>query len=289
MLFIMGDKRAQDQGIRNVINQAQVGQRLAGYLAQRFTGYQCLYAVALSDFRRRAYHHTFEDHAHLAVVDFLQDLTHHRLKVDRDKTHAMRATVAVPQIMRHLTNADFMRGAAEVKEAIVYAAAATHQHVAGHPGVETTGDQRQDVFLRTNRETANTFIAAFNQQQTVVFDFKIYRYIRFRQLHARGFNMLVQPAANITFHLNGAKLMLTATLNTYTEGFSFQLIAILHQRFLENIVHVGKRHVFYFENMVNTRNTGQRVANIQALAFIFSANLNVIPVTDNGKVFIVVL
>ncbi len=285
----MGDKRAQDQGVRNVIDQAQVGQRLAGHLAQRFTGYQRLYAVALSDFRRCTNHHTFKDHAHLTVVDFLQDLANHRLKVDRDKTHAMRATKAVPQIMRHLTNADFMRCAAEIKEAVVHTATATHQHIAGHAGVETTGNQRQYIFLRPDRETANTFIAAFNQQQTVVFDFKINRHVRLRQLHARGFNMLVQSTANIAFHLNRAKLMLTATLNAYAEGFAFQLIAILHQRFLENIVHIGKRHVFNFENMVDPRNTGQRVANIQALAFIFSANLNVIPVADNGKVFIIVL
>ena len=191
--------------------------------------------------------------------------------------------------MRHLTNTDFMRCAAEVKEAVMYAAAATHQHVAGHARVETTGDQRQYVFLRTNRETANTFITAFNQQQTVVFDFKINRHVRLRQLHARGFNMLVQSTANITFHLNGAKLMLTTTLNAYAEGFTFQLVTILYQRFLENIVHIGKRHVFYFENVVDPRNTGQRVANVQALAFIFRANLNVIPVADNGKVFIIVL
>ena len=83
--------------------------------------------------------------------------------------------------------------------------------------------------------------------------------------------------------------MLPATLHANTEGFTFQLIAILNQCFLENIVHIGKRHVFYFENVVDTRNTGQRVANIQALAFIFSANLNVIPVTNNSKVFIIVL
>ena len=93
-----------------------------------------------------------------------------------------------------------MRCPAKVEEAVVHAAAATHQHVAGHAGVETTGDQRQYVFLRTNGETANTFIAAFNQQQTVVFDFKINRHVRLRQLHARGFNMLVQSTANITFH-----------------------------------------------------------------------------------------
>lgn len=59
--------------------------------------------------------------------------------------------------------------------------------------------------------------------------------------------------------------MLTTTLNAYAEGFTFQLVAILHQCFLENIVHIGKRHVFYFENVVDPRNTGQRVANVQAL------------------------
>lgn len=64
--------------------------------------------------------------------------------------------------------------------------------------------------------------------------------------------------------------MFAAALHAYAEGFAFQLIAILNQRFLENIVHVGKRHVFDFENMVDTRNTGQGVANSQTLVFIFA-------------------
>ncbi|VEB62560.1 Uncharacterised protein [Salmonella enterica subsp. enterica] len=51
----------------------------------------------------------------------------------------------------------------------------------------------------------------------------------------------------------------------------------------------GERHIFDFKNMVNPRNAGQRVANRQTLVFIFGANFNVIPVTDNREGLIVVL
>ena len=93
--------------------------------------------------------------------------------------------------MRHLTHANFMRRAAKVKEAVMHAAAATHQHIAGNAGVETTRNERQHIFLGADRETANTFVAAFNQQQTIVFHFQMDSHFRIGQLHARGFNMLI--------------------------------------------------------------------------------------------------
>ena len=39
-----------------------------------------------------------------------------------------------------------MGGAAKVKEAVMNAAAAAHQHVAGDAGVKAAGDQRQHIF-----------------------------------------------------------------------------------------------------------------------------------------------
>lgn len=73
----------------------------------------------------------------------------------------------------------------------MHAAAATHQHITGNTGVETTGNERQHIFLGADRETANTFVAAFNQQETIVFHFQMDSHIRIGQLHARGFNMLI--------------------------------------------------------------------------------------------------
>ena len=73
----------------------------------------------------------------------------------------------------------------------MHAAAATHQHIAGNTGVETAGDQRQHIFLGADRETANTFVAAFDQQETIVLNFQMDSHIRIGQLHARGLNMLI--------------------------------------------------------------------------------------------------
>jgi hypothetical protein len=67
--------------------------------------------------------------------------------------------------VRHLTNANFMRGAAKVKETVVHATAATHQHVAGDAGVEAAGNQRQHIFLRADRETTDAFVAPFTSSR----------------------------------------------------------------------------------------------------------------------------
>src|SRR5690606_21243217 len=106
-------------------------------------------------------------HAHLAVFHFFEDFADHRFKVDGHEAHAVGAAKAFPQVVRYMTHADFMRRAAQVKEAVVYAAAATHQHIAGHAGVETAGDQRQHIFLGADGIAADTFIAAFYQQQAI--------------------------------------------------------------------------------------------------------------------------
>ena len=50
VLFIMRNQRTQDQGIGDVVDQAQVGESLTGDLAQRFAGDQRLHAVAFRDF-----------------------------------------------------------------------------------------------------------------------------------------------------------------------------------------------------------------------------------------------
>lgn len=104
--------------------------------------------------------------------------------------------------MRDTADANLMGGAAKVKEAVVHAAAAAHQHVAGDAGVKAAGNQRQHIFLRADRETADTFIAAFHQQQAIVFNLKIDGNVRVGQLHARRFNMLIQAAADVALHLN---------------------------------------------------------------------------------------
>ena len=169
------------------------------------------------------------------------------------------------------------------------ATAAAHQHIAGNAGVEAAGDQRQDIFLGADRETADTFITTFHQQQAIVFDLQVNRHVRVRQTHARRLDVLVQTAANVTFHFNGAEFVLAATFHAYAEGFAFDLIAVLNQRFLEDIVHIAERDVFHFQNMVDPRNTGQRVANILTFVFVFRTDFNVVPVAHHGERFVVVL
>ena len=61
-----------------------------------------------------------EDNAHLTVVDFLENFPDDRFEINSDKTHAVGAAKAVPQIMRYLTHANFMRRAAKVKDCLLY-------------------------------------------------------------------------------------------------------------------------------------------------------------------------
>lgn len=82
--------------------------------------------------------------------------------------------------------------------------------------------------------------------------------------------------------------MFAATLHSHAEGFAFQRLAPQRQRLLENIVQRGERHDFDFQNMVDAGDTGQRIANSRALIFIFRANFDMIPMTDDGQRLIIV-
>ncbi|CSD60973.1 Uncharacterised protein [Vibrio cholerae] len=44
-------------------------------------------AKLLSHHTGGAHKHTLEHHAHLTIIDLLEDLSHHRSKIDRDKSH----------------------------------------------------------------------------------------------------------------------------------------------------------------------------------------------------------
>ncbi|MNC17485.1 hypothetical protein D3C75_653660 [compost metagenome] len=143
--------------------------------------------------------------------------------------------------------------------------------------------------MRANRETTDTFITPFHQQQAIVFNFQINGHIRLSQFYTRRFNVLIQATADVTFNFNRTKLMLTTTFHSHAEGFAFQLLTIKLQRLFEDIMQIGKWHIFNFKNVVDTRNAGQRFTNGDALIFIFSANFNVVPMANNRQVFIVVL
>lgn len=94
-----------------------------------------------------------------------------------------------------------MRRTAQIKETVMHTAAATNQHIAGYARIETAGNQRQHIFLRTDREAANAFITAFDQQQTVLFDFQMNRYLRRGEVNARTFDVLIKPTADVTFNI----------------------------------------------------------------------------------------
>ncbi|MOA57401.1 hypothetical protein D3C78_1815710 [compost metagenome] len=75
-----------------------------------------------------------------------------------------------------------------------------------------------------------------------------------RQLNARAFNMLVQTTTDVTLHVLRIEVLLAATLNAYTEGLAFQLLAVGFQRLLENMVDIGIVAVFHFQNVMNAGN-----------------------------------
>ncbi len=128
--------------------------------------------------------------------------------------------------MCDLTNANLMRGAAQVKEAIMHAATATHQHIAGDAGIESARDQRQHIILRANREAANAFITAVDQHQAIVIDLKVDRFLRMVKLNRCALDMLIQAATNITLNILRAKIMLAASFNAHAERFTFDAAAV---------------------------------------------------------------
>lgn len=201
----------------------------------------------------------------------------------------MRAGEAIPQVVRHLLHADLVRGATQVEEAEVHAAAAAHQHVAGHARVETAGNQRHYVFLSADRVTADAFETAFDQHQLVVFDLRVYRNLRAGQVNASAFDVLVQAAADVALHVLRVERLLAAALDAHAEGFAFQLGAVGFQRLLEDVVDVGISAIFHLQNMVDAGNARQGIGDDRPLVFIFGANFDMIPVTDDRQRFIILL
>ncbi|STJ17118.1 Uncharacterised protein [Escherichia coli] len=83
--------------------------------------------------------------------------------------------------------------------------------------------------------------------------------------------------------------MFAAALHALRRRFCLPVDRDIEPTLSRNIVHVGKRHVFDFENMVDTRNTGQGVANSQTLVFHLLRELRCYPSADDSERLIIVL
>ncbi|UMX69375.1 hypothetical protein MJ560_06595 [Klebsiella pneumoniae] len=100
--------------------------------------------------------------------------------------------------MRNLADANLMGGTAEVKNAVMNAAAAAHPACSWRrrsqkpPEISDSTSSWVPI-----QETADAFIAAFHRQRAIVFNLEIDDGdVRVSQLHARRFNMLIQTAAS---------------------------------------------------------------------------------------------
>ena len=133
VLLVGGDQRPQDQGLGNPVDDRQIGQRLAGDLAQALAGHQGFNPQILGQTGSHPHHHALEDHPHQAVVDLLEDLGDDRLKRHGQELHLVRGAELVPQVIGHLLDPHLMSRPPQVEEAVVNATTALDEVVGGDP------------------------------------------------------------------------------------------------------------------------------------------------------------
>src|SRR5690606_23483931 len=134
LAFIHGGQRTQYQHVRRAVDHAKVDESLAGHLRDTFTGNQ---RGNLQRFRHllcSAEHHALEHHAHVGIVDLLQNLAHHIFKRHSDKLHAMGSAVLVPQVVSHFLHTDFVGTPAEIEETVMRTQAALDAQISRDGG-----------------------------------------------------------------------------------------------------------------------------------------------------------
>ena len=98
-----------------------------------------------------------------------------------------------------------------------------------------------------------------------------------------------RPPPTLALHVLRVERLLAAALDAHAEGFAFQLGAVGFQRLLEDVVDVGISAIFHLQNMVDAGNARQGIGDDRPLVFIFGANFDMIPVTDDRQRFIILL
>lgn len=284
--LVPGDERAQDHLVGHPVDDVEVGEGLAGDLTHTLPRHQRRDLEVVGNLTGGTHHHPLEHHAHLTVVDLLEDLGHHGFKIDGGETHLVGGTKLVPQVIGHLLDTDLVGGAAEIEEAVVHPATALDELVGGHARVKAAGEQAQHIFLGRHGEAAHAVVNGADDVELVIFHFQVDLDIGLLQTHTGGFAMLIEATAHITLQLQRAEVVLADAAGTHAEGLAFQAIAPDGAGLLEDVVQVGEVAQLHFEEILDARDAGQRLQILGVELIVAGAHYQLVPIHPYAGVFV---
>ena len=276
--LVPGDERAQDHLVGHPVDDVQVGEGLAGDLTHALTGHQRRDLELVGHLGGGTHHHPLEHHAHLAVVDLLEDLGHHRLEVHRGETHPVGRAEAVPQVIGHLLDADLVSGPTQIEEAVVHPAAPLDELEGGHTGVKTTGDEAQHIFLSGDGHAAQALMDGADDEELFAVDLEVDLHIRVLEAHAVAHAVLVQATTHVALYFEGGELVLAVALGAHAEGFPLELVTPHGFHLFEDVVQVGKLAGLHLEEGLNAGNAGQGFDGLFTELVIAGAHDQLVPI-----------
>src|SRR5690606_23438870 len=280
VLLVAGDQRTHHQHVGGRVDHRQVGQGLAGHLADRLAGHQGLDLQTLGDLRGGAQHHALEDHAHLAVVDLAENLADHFLERHADEQYALRTAELLPQVVGDFHHTQLVGTATEIEEAEMGDQAAAHHLVGRHGGVEATAHQHQGLLQRTQRVAAQAFVPPVHDEQALVADLQAHFHFRLLQVDAGRRTFLTQAAADMAFDVDGAERMLAAALAAHRKNLARQLVRVVALAVLGNVVQIAQRVFVDFEKQADTRGAAQALGHFRQQLRIVEVGLHLKVVPD---------
>ena len=276
--LVPSNERAQDHLVGDPVDHVQVGESLAGDLTHTLTGHQRRDLEFIGHLGGSTHHHPLEHHAHLTVVDLLEDLGNHRLEIDSGETYPVGGAETVPQVIGHLLDADLVGRTTKIEEAVVHPAATLDELERSHAGVKTAGEQTQHIFLGRDGHAAQTLMNSTDDKELLAVDLEVDLHIRVLEAHTIAFAVLVQTAPHIALNLEGGELMLAVALGAHAEGFPLELVAPNGFHLLEDVVQIGKLAGLYLEEGLNAGNTGQSFDSLLAELVIAGAHDQLVPI-----------
>jgi len=112
----------------------------------------------------------------------------------------------------------------QIEEAKVGEEPPLHGQIAGHGGIEATGNQRQHTVLGTEGETTQSRTGILDQKYVLAAYLNGDDNIRIAHFYPGGITGHEQAGAHMALHIHGAELVGAATPHPHTKGLARQTL-----------------------------------------------------------------
>ena len=287
-LFVRHAQRPQHHQLTHLIDDIQIGQRLAGYLGHAFPGYQCMHVQPLRHTVGGTQHKPLQHYAHLRVFYRCEDLFNHAFEGNRHKLDTVRAVVFHPQVKCHFFHCQLMGSASHVEETEVGQQSALDGHVTRDGRIKASGYKRQHRILTTERVTPEPCMGLLDYKQLLLTHLQRNSHFRVFEFHSGTAIFQVQAGADRLLDIYRFETLPTHTLAAHRKRLTRQAGPIVAISDLKNACHGGQRETIDLQKLINSRRAGERFQQQHFLHRINVARfyLKTVPVAIHHDVLI---